>query len=267
MINPIAFEFLGIKIHWYGIVYFLGFLFAYFYFVFNFKDLEGDVKDTIFLWTSIFSIIGGRLFYVLFYNPIYYIHNLLEVFALWDGGMSIHGGIFFGALSLYYFSKKYKINYLILTDFFVIPLSFFLALGRIANFINQELYGYPIKNPHFKFFGVVFPKVDSKLRYPTQLFSSLKNYILFYFLTYYKELKNINLKVGELSAYFLIFYNFGRFFIDFLRVPTGTGFLLRDLTGISLGQLFCLIYGTFGLFLLYLVYKNKVYFKDLKLRF
>jgi len=256
MIDPIAFEIFGIKIYWYGLVYGFGFLLTYFLFMKKDLGFKKELKEDIFFYLIIYSILFGRLFYVIFYEPLYYLKDPIKILYIWEGGMSIHGGLFGGFLTLFYLSRKYKFKLLKVTDFLVIPLSLFLCLGRIANFINQELYGYVIKNEKFKFLGVVFNRVDNNLRYPTQLFSALKNFLLFYFLSFYKEFKTNNsnensknnLLDGELTFLFLIFYNFGRFFIDFLRVPTGIGNSMYNYTGLSLGQIFCLIYGFIGIY-------------------
>jgi phosphatidylglycerol:prolipoprotein diacylglycerol transferase len=167
----------------------------------------------------------------------------------WKGGMSIHGGILFGLISIYYFSKKRNINFLKFTDLLVIPLSFALSLGRITNFINQELVG-KITNSNF---GIIFPKVDNNLRYPSQLFESFKNLLTFEILIYLLYFKNYNKKEGYLTANFLIIYNFGRYFVDFFREPE-TIFLGI----ISMSQLLSLIFGFFGIILLiYLIKKEK----------
>ena len=240
MINPIAIEIFGLKIYWYGLTYAISFMLGYFYIKYNSKHLKlkQETIDDIFFYFLIFSVLGGRIFEIIFYNPIYYISNPLKIFAVWQGGMSIHGGILFGFLTLKYHANKYKIDLFKLTDLFVIPASIFLAFGRLANFINQELVGI-ITNSKL---GIVFPLYDNNKRYPTQLFESVKNMITFQLLLYLKTFKKQ--KTGTLTALFLIIYNFGRFIIDFLREHT------ISIGIISMGQLLCLIYGIAGIYLL-----------------
>ncbi len=257
-IDPVALRLFGLEIRWYGIVYFVGFLTTYILFIKSKIELSKEEKEDLFLYLAISSILFGRLFHILFYEPIYYISNPLQIITFWNGGMSIHGGIFGGFLAMYYYSKRKNISFFKLSDFFVVPLSFFLGIGRIANFINQELYGYIIINPYLKFLGVRFERVDNYLRYPVQIFEAVKNFALYTFL------KVTSFREGEKTAWFLIIYNWGRFIIDFLRVPEGVGKLVYNYIGISLGQLFCIIYGTIGIILLIKIKKRRLSLKNYK---
>lgn len=239
MLNPVALEFFGLKIYWYGITYVLGFLFSYFYISYFGRKLklEQDKIDNMYFYFMILSVIGGRVFEIVFYNISYYLSDPIKVFYVWQGGMSIHGGFTFGFLTLWYFSRKYKVNLFKLTDLFCVPAALALAFGRLANFINQELVGIPTTSR----IGVVFPLYDDKVRWPTQIFESIKNMLVFQVLFYVDMFKQ--LKPGFITAYFLILYNVGRFFIDFLRVhDVSFGF-------ISMGQSLCLIYGFLGFYL------------------
>jgi len=240
MIEPIAFTLFGFPVHWYGLSYVFGFLFSYFFILHFSKEFgvkEQQIED-IFFYMMVFSVIGGRFFYILFYNPLFYISNPLQVFAVWNGGMSIHGGFLGAIIALYYSSKKYKIPFLKLTDLFVLPTGFALAFGRFANFINQELVGIATNSN----LGIVFPLYDDVKRYPYQLLASFKNLVIFQILLYFYFFKKM--KTGTLTALFLILYNGLRFIIDFLRVPT------TDLGLISLGQLLNLFFMFFGFYLL-----------------
>lgn len=241
MINPIALEIFGLKIYWYGLTYAISFILGYFYIKHQLKKqtkLKQEAIDDIFFYFLIFSVLGGRIFEIIFYNPTYYISNPLRIFAVWQGGMSIHGGILFGFLTLKYHANKHKINTYKLTDLFVIPAALALAFGRLANFINQELVGTITTSR----LGIVFPLYDNNKRFPTQLFESAKNMITFQTLFYLETFKK--LKTGTITALFLILYNLGRFFIDFLREPT------TSLGIISMGQLLCIIYTIAGIYLL-----------------
>ena len=246
MISPIAIEIFGLQIYWYGIVYAIGFMSSYF-FIIHYSSRIGLKKENLenlYFYFMIFSVLGGRIFEILFYNLGYYLENPLKVFAVWQGGMSIHGGILFGFLTILYFAKKYKINPLKITDVFVVPVALFLAFGRLANFVNQELVGKITSSK----IGMVFPLYDDNLRWPTQIFEGFKNLITFEIL--YSAFIFKTLKTGTLTAWFLILYNFGRFIIDFLREhDVSFGY-------ISMGQVLSLIYAAAGIILLVKINKK-----------
>jgi len=242
MLTPVAFSVFGLNIYWYGLTYAIGFLFSYF-FITKFAKEFGFKKEFIedvFFNVMIWSVICGRLFYVLFYNPIFYFHNPFEIIAVWHGGMSIHGGIFGVFITLYYFSKKEKIEFFKLLDLFILPAGVALAFGRLANFINQELVGKVTTSS----LGVVFPLYDENTRWPYQLFEGFKSLIIFEILLFIHFFKK--LKTGVLSGIFLVLFSLGRFFIDFLREPDILFFGI-----ISLGQMLSLIYAIIGIFILF----------------
>lgn len=239
MIDPIIITIFGINIYWYGLVYALGFLFTI-YFTLKFEKQIGTSKQNIentLLYTMIFAVLGGRLFHIIFYEPIYFLSNPIQILRFDNGGMSIHGGLVFGTISLYYFSKKYKFNLFKLTDILVIPLSLVLAFGRIANFINQELVGKPTNS----LFGVNFNNYQEK-RHPSQIYESIKNMLTFQIISYLYFIKK--LKTGLVTAWFLILYNWLRFLVDFSREPEVL------ITIISMGQLLSLIGTIFGICIL-----------------
>ena len=245
-INPVAFSFFGLDVMWYGIVYSIGFLLYFWFVTFFAKDFgfKKEVVEDIFLYFMLFSVLGGRLFYILFYNLSYYLSNPLKVFAVWEGGMSIYGGIFFGIFSLWYFGKKNKVDVYSLMDLFSIPAGLGLAFGRLANFVNQEIVGVVTSSK----LGVVFNLYDDKMRWPVALFEGFKNLIIFEVLLYLQFFKKF--KSGVMAGLFLVMYCFGRFFIDFLReVSVSLGI-------ISLGQFFSLIFGFGGLWFLYKRYTS-----------
>jgi phosphatidylglycerol:prolipoprotein diacylglycerol transferase len=246
MIDPIAISMFSLEIRWYGIYYALAFLCSYYFIMYFSKDfkLRKEFVEDVFLYMMIFSVLGGRIFFILFYELHYYLINPSQIFAVWQGGMSIHGGIFFGFLTLVYHARKEKINFFRLTDLFVIPLALALAFGRLINYVNQELVG-KITTSNF---GIVFPLYDNEKRIPYQLFAGLKNLFVFQVLLYLQFFKKYN--PGQISGWFLILYSSGRFLLDFLRVPT------VDLGIISMGQLLNLIYLLAGMFILYYINKK-----------
>ena len=236
-IDPVFFTIFGLEIRYYGLVYFFGFLFIL-WFLYNKRDKLNLNKDQVYdyvFYLIIGSIIGARLFEVLFYNPGYYFSNLSKIIALWEGGMSIHGGIIGAILVTYWFSKKHKKDFYKLTDFVVLPLAFFLFLGRIANFINAELVG---KITNFNY-AVKFHGYEG-YRYPTQLFEAFKNLVIFFILLPLK-----NLKKGVVFYLFLVLYSAFRFFIEFYKEPFAVYF------GIPLGQFLCVVFFVIGVIGLY----------------
>lgn len=210
-INPVLLSTFGMEIRYYGIVYVIGFLLMLFILSKqrnNLKITKDDVYDYLF-YLIIFTIIGARLFEILFYEPSFYFKNPLQMIMIWKGGLSFHGGLTGILLWTYIFTKKKKINFYDLSDILVIPAAFMLFLGRIANFINGELVGKITSLP----WAVKFNGYEG-YRHPTQIYEAVKNLIIFFSLLF---LKNKNLKKGELTWLFVLFYGILRFFIEFLK--------------------------------------------------
>ena len=144
-INPVLLELGPLQIRYYGLFYALGFVIAYFliYYLAKRKQLplsKDDVADLLF-YEIIGIVLGARLAYVIVYNFAFYIRNPFEIFAVWHGGLSFHGGLAGGILALFMFCRKKRIHFYDLADIIVLPVALGLALGRIGNFINGELYG------------------------------------------------------------------------------------------------------------------------------
>lgn len=246
MDSSILISIFGFEIRWYGLVYALGFLLSYWYFIKFFKDkhLNDDEKDSVFFIIAITSLIFARLTYCFAYFPEYYFFNPLDIFKIWQGGMSINGGFLGFFISIYILSKKYKFSLYKLTDFFILPGILALAFGRLGNFFNQELVGIPYTGT----FSMVFEKYDDISRFPYQVFAGLKNLIAFEILLYLHLFKK--LKTGALTLIAALLYSIGRFFLDFMREPT-TYYL-----GFPLGQWFSLIIIIISSYLLYKLHKK-----------
>jgi phosphatidylglycerol---prolipoprotein diacylglyceryl transferase len=211
--RTIAIELFDLSIHWYGLFYAIAFLAAIWIFtrLQHYRDLKLDRDQIIEIvaWAAVGVLIGGRLGYVLFYDPFFYAANPRQIFAIWHGGMSFHGGFLGAALALWLASRKLKINALKLFDVAVIPVALGLALGRLGNFINQELYGTVTSLP----WAITIPEVDGG-RHPTQLYAVEKNLLILAF-TYYLLRKKKN--IGLPTASFLLLYGILRFAIEFVR--------------------------------------------------
>ena len=238
MIDPIALQIGPVAIHWYGISYGVGLgVGIWILWMLNkktkvFKDLN-QIFDFAFWFFLAGVILGGRLGYVLFYNLSYFIENPAQVFAIWSGGMSFHGGLIAAIIVAYIFCKNNKIDFLKLGDMAVIPSALALTFTRLANFVNQELVGRVIENPKWMWLGMDFG--DGLLRYPSQLFQSASSLLLFVVLLVIFSFKP---EKGVLIFSYLMFYGLFRFFTEILRAPdVQIGYIFTYLT---LGQILCL---------------------------
>lgn len=249
--NPVAFSVAGFEVHWYGIMYLTNFfLFTYLgWYLYQkfFNDralLNWKTWENLIFGGFVAGVIGGRLGFMFFYNFDALVANPLNAFKVWEGGMSIHGGvlgaILYGALWCRYKQE----SFIKLVDIFILPLCAALVLGRFANFINGELYGRI--NPSG--WGVIFPHVDEAIRYPSQLFEAAKNLLMlsvFSGLLYFK----VYFKPGSWLGLFLIMYGILRFIIEFYRQPE---IYLGPLT---MGQILCTIMVLLGVSLLAFIYR------------
>ena len=182
-IDPIALSIGPLKVHWYGIMYFFGFL----SFIYLGKkqiaskpwfNINEKILDDAFFFGALGVILGGRIGYVLFYQPLYYFTHPDEIFAFWQGGMSFHGGLVGVLIAIYFTTRKYDINWLHTMDFIapLVPLGLFF--GRIGNFINQELWGRPTELS----WGMIFPVIDKIPRHPSQIYEAFFEGIILFFI-------------------------------------------------------------------------------------
>ena len=248
--DPVAFEFLTFEIRWYSLSYIAGIILAWIYIKkFILKETEySKYIDDLISYVIIGVIIGGRLGYVIFYNFEYYINNPLEILMIWTGGMSFHGGVLGVIISTYLFCKKNKLSTFYFLDIISLSAPIGIFLGRIANFINSELYG---TRTDF-FLAVIFEKVDTVSRHPSQLYEAFFEGIILFILLNLIYKKYINHKPGVLSALFLIFYSVFRFIIEFTREPDAhLGLVFMEL---SQGQVMSILFFVLGLIILKIKY-------------
>ena len=243
---PVAFDFNYFQVRWYSIAYILGIVLGWLYCK---KKLIVDIKianlfDDLLAYIIIGIIIGGRLGYVLIYNFKYYLDNILEVFMIWNGGMSFHGGLIGVIIATFLFSKKHGVNSYIFLDLISLVAPIGIFFGRIANFINSELYG---KETDI-LWSVKFLAVDNIPRHPTQIYEAFfEGIILFILLNFI--FRNSKIKPGVISSLFLIFYSIFRFLIEFLRVPDPQiGYIIFNL---SMGQIASFLFLIFGIYLFF----------------
>jgi len=251
--DPVAIQFFSIEIRWYSLAYIIGILIGWFL---SKKIFITDINikekfDDFITYLIIGIIIGGRLGYVIFYNYDYYSNNLLDIFKIWEGGMSFHGGLIGIIVASIWFAKKNNqnvFNYLDAVSF-VSPIGIFF--GRIANFINSELYGIETNVP----WAVKFVQVDNLFRHPSQLYEAIfEGLILFFILVFFKN-KGFTKIPGFISGLFLIFYSIFRFIIEFFRVPDEQlGYLFFNLT---MGQIISFMFLLIGIYLVITKYEIK----------
>ena len=251
--DPVAFQIMSFEIRWYSLAYILGIVIGWTLckkvFIKN-SDISEKFDDYI-TYLIIGVIVGGRIGYIVFYNFSYYLDNFLDIFKIWQGGMSFHGGLLGIIVSSYIFAKKNNQNPFFYLDqvSLVAPVGIFF--GRLANFINSELYGTVSDVP----WSVIFIKVDNLSRHPSPLYEAiLEGLILFIILIYFTNKNYLN-KPGLISGLFLIFYSIFRFLVEFFRVPDEQiGYLILSLT---MGQIISLVFSSIGMAIFYFKNENK----------
>jgi phosphatidylglycerol:prolipoprotein diacylglycerol transferase len=251
--DPVAIQFFSFEIRWYSLAYIVGILIGWILSKKIFiSNIEIKVKfDDYITFLILGIIIGGRLGYIFFYNFGYYSTNLLDIFKIWQGGMSFHGGLLGIITVSIWFAKKNNQNALIYLDIVSIVAPIGIFFGRIANFINSELYGTETSI----FWGVKFVQIDNLYRHPSQLYEAFfEGLILFIILLYFRN-KGFLKKPGFISGLFLIFYSIFRFLIEFFRVPDEQlGYLIFNLT---MGQIISFIFLLIGFYLIITRYEIK----------
>ena len=241
--DPVAFQIFSFEIRWYSLAYIFGIIFGGLYCK---KKLIKDEKllnlfDNLLAYLIIGIILGGRLGYVIFYNLEYYLNNFSEILMIWKGGMSFHGGLIGVILATVIFSKKYKINSYIFLDLIALVAPIGLFLGRIANFINSELYGRETDI----FWSVKFVIIDNISRHPSQIYEAIFEGLVLFFLLNHFVKKDGFKNPGLISSMFLIFYSFFRFILEFFREPDSQiGYLAYQLT---LGQFISIVFFFLGI--------------------
>jgi phosphatidylglycerol---prolipoprotein diacylglyceryl transferase len=247
-IDPIIFSIGPIQVRWYGTMYILGFLASYLLVRLQLRGQKPPIMaeervEDLYFYLVLGLIVGARLGYVLFYNFRNYLEHPLEVVAVWQGGMSFHGGLIGAFLSAWLFSRKYRVDLWTVGDLVGVTAPIGLGLGRLGNFINGELFGRVTTRP----WGMVFPQGGPLPRHPSQLYEAfLEGLVLFIWLWWSK---GNNKTSGGMVARFLIGYGLFRIIVEFFRDPDPQiGFFFNFLT---LGQLLSFVMVLLGFFLLY----------------
>jgi|TARA_B100001540_G_scaffold185189_1_gene163254 phosphatidylglycerol:prolipoprotein diacylglycerol transferase len=246
-LDPVIFNLGFLSLRWYSVAYILGIIIGWWYGkkILSQICLNNNINFKISLFDDYISyviisiILGGRIGYILFYNLEFYLLNPLEVFFIWKGGMSFHGGLLGIIIATIFFSKKNNLDKLIIFDVVscVAPIGIFL--GRMANFINSELFGKPTDLP----WAIIFPLVDGQPRHPSQIYEAFLEGILLFLILNIFIRTSIYIK-GKVASLFLILYSIFRLISELYREPDHqVGYVLDFLSMGSILSFFMIALG------------------------
>lgn len=255
-LSPIAFSIGPFSLRWYALAYLFGIIVAWILVNRTIKKHNISISQTqledIVFYVTLGIILGGRLGYVLCYGSDYFLKHPFQILAVWNGGMSFHGGIIGVILGLLYFSKKSKIPFLKITDLASLYVPIGIFLGRLANFVNDELWGRVTNVP----WAVRFPNGGFLPRHPSQLYEAfMEGILLFIVLNLLWQKKYVREHYGIISSVFLIGYACSRIVVEFFREPDSQlGFIF---TNITMGQILSLPFLLLGIYILNKAVKYK----------
>ena len=238
-----------LAVRWYSLAYIAGIILGWMYISrlqrrMTHLPMRPSQLDDMIMWAVFGVILGGRLGYVLFYNPGYYLAHPMEILTVWEGGMSFHGGMLGVIIAFYLFSRRHGFPFLSVMDLVAMAAPVGLFFGRLANFINGELFGRVTDHP----WGMVFPRGGPSPRHPSQLYEAvLEGAVLFILLFVVAWFRDGLDRRGLISGLFLLGYGMARFSVEFVREPDAHLGLLA--IGLSMGQWLCLPMILVGLFL------------------
>lgn len=228
-IDPVFFRIGPLSFRWYGLMYAISFVTAMFLIRYMAArkqiDLSKNQISDLILYSAVGVILGGRVGYMLFYNPVFYLTNPSKMLAVWEGGMSFHGG-FLGVLTAgYFFCRSRKLSYLSVADVAVITVPIGLGLGRLGNFINGELFGRETDVP----WCMVFPTGGDVCRHPSQLYQAMLEGVVLFTILFFMSRAQLPRGVPFWSLF--LFYGLFRFIVEFFREPDAQlGFVVGSFT-------------------------------------
>lgn len=249
--DPVAIALGPIAIHWYGLMYLLSFLVGWAAAVYRTRlphvDWTSEEIGDYLFYVVLGVVLGGRIGYILFYRPDLIINDPVQIFYIWQGGMSYHGGMLGVFLASWWFGRKVGRTFFDVTDFIAPLVPIGLFFGRIANFINAELVGRVTDVP----WAMVYPQIDQLPRHPSQLYEAgLEGLVFFAILWIFARKPRPRMAI---SGVFMLGYGCLRFFAEFFRQPDAhLGFIAFN--WMTMGQLLCVPMVLFGIFLLVLAY-------------
>lgn len=267
-LSPVALHLGPFDLRWYSLAYLAGIFIGYWYLLKLLKQpgapLARRHADDLVFYAALGIILGGRIGYVLFYNLAEYLRHPIEILKLWDGGMSFHGGVIGTSLGIFYFARKEKLSWLRIHDYVACCVPFGLFFGRLANFINQELWGAPTNVPWAIRFvegvNVLGQPALGPARHPSQIYEAiLEGIVLFAILAWMFWKTKALYEPGKLVGTFLFFYGLFRFGVEFIREPDAQfkGTMFEHL-GLHMGQWLSLPMILGGLFFLLTAKKRRV---------
>ena len=265
-LSPVALNLGFFELRWYSLAYLAGIFVGYWYLLRLLKEpgapLARRHADDLVFYAALGIIIGGRIGYVLFYNLSYYLQHPVDILKLWDGGMSFHGGVIGTTLGILYLARKEKLPWLRIHDYVACCVPFGLFFGRLANFVNHELWGAPTNVP----WAVRFPELTATgetilgpPRHPSQLYEAgLEGLVLFAILWWMFWKTDARYQPGRLVGIFLFFYGLFRFSLEYVREPDAqlAGFVAA--TGLHMGQWLSLPMIVGGLYLIVTAPRRRV---------
>ena len=247
-IDPVLVSIGPLKVHWYGMMYLFGFSAAWGLGVWRAVQRDGWDKDQVgdlVLYCALGAVLGGRVGYIFFYKLDDYIARPLDIFRVWEGGMSFHGGLLGVLVAIWIFARKTDRGFFQVSDFVAPLVPIGLFFGRIGNFINQELWGRVTDLS----WGMVFPLAGSEPRHPSQLYEAfLEGLVLFAILWIYSASPR---PVARVSGLFLVLYGVFRFIVEFTREPDDyLGFVAMN--WMTMGQILSIPMIVAGLLIMFL---------------
>lgn len=265
-LSPVALHIGPFDLRWYSLAYLAGIFIGYWYLLKLLKQpgapLARRHADDLVFYAALGIILGGRVGYVLFYNFAQYMSHPIEIAKLWDGGMSFHGGVVGTSLGIIYFAHKQKLSWLRIHDYVACCVPFGLFFGRLANFINQELWGAPTTVPwavRFQEFNEFGQRVLGPPRHPSQLYEALlEGIVLFAILAWMFWKTKSRYEPGKLVGAFIFFYGIFRFGLEFIREPDQQLVAFAEATHLHMGQWLSLPMIIGGIYLMLTASKRRV---------
>ncbi|MGZ8287456.1 MAG: prolipoprotein diacylglyceryl transferase [Allosphingosinicella sp.] len=236
-LDPIALELGFFQLRWYSLAYLAGIVVGWWYLLKLLAQPGAPMArrhaDDMVFYATLGIILGGRLGYVLFYRPDYYLQHPLDIPQLWDGGMSFHGGVIGVSLGILWMARQHKLDWLRIHDYVACCIPFGLFFGRLANFVNAELWGKATDVP----WAVVFPTGGEVPRHPTQLYeAALEGFVLFVVLAWMFWKTRARYQPGKLVGAFLLVYGLSRFAVEFVREADEQLMEFARITHLHMGQ-------------------------------
>ena len=262
--DPVIVDLVFFQVRWYSVAYIMGIILGWIYInkilkvmvivkeKYNFTPVKTTQFEDLLVYLILGIILGGRLGYVFFYNFEYYAVNILQIFKIWQGGMSFHGGLLGLIVATLLYCKITKSNFFKFADLISCAAPIGIFLGRLANFINGELYGKISSMP----WAVIFPNAGNIPRHPSQIYEAiLEGALLFLIINYLAIKKNLLFKTGCISSIFLILYSALRIFSEYFREPDShIGYFFNYF---SMGTILSLITFSAGCLLIFFTQKNE----------